>query len=35
MVYTTEVRFVLSQMMLSDTAYTNPALKFLNYDLKF
>ena len=29
-VNTTGVRCVLSQMMLSDTAYTNPTLKFLN-----
>ena len=31
----TGVRCVLSQMMLSDTAYTNPTLKLLNYNLKF
>ena len=30
MVNTTGVRCVLSQMMLSDTAYPNPTLKFLN-----
>ena len=30
MVNTTGVRCVWSQMMLSDTAYTNPTLKFLN-----
>ena len=30
MVNTTGVRCVLSQMMLSDTAYTNSTLKFLN-----
>ena len=34
MVNITGVRCLFTKMM-SDTAYTNPTLKFLNYNLKF